>query len=288
MSNKLSYADFIRPMIPIPTGQRPKGSLRSEVHCILFDVYGTLFISESGDIGLARNRSRKMENLAALFEKYSIGRPVGAVLDSFFTLIRSTHETMKQEGVDYPEIEVDKIWMQVLGTRDTDSIRAFAVEFEFLVNPVYPMPHVDALLTACLHRSIPMGIISNAQFFTPMLFDIFFASNLYQLGFQKDLIHLSYKSGYAKPSFYLFEKAAARIQERGISLTNVLYIGNDMLNDIYPADRIGFQTALFAGDQRSLRLREEEPRCKAIAPDLVITDLIQLLEHVNPEGRHCA
>lgn len=286
MSNKPSYADYIRPMVPIPTGQRPKGCLRSTVHCILFDVYGTLFISESGDIGLTRNRLRKMENLAALFEKHGIKRPVDAVLDSFFTLIRSTHETMKQGGVDYPEIEVDKIWMQVLGIHDTDSIRAFAVDFEFLVNPVYPMPHADALLTACLHRSILMGIISNAQFFTPMLFDIFFASNLHQLGFQKDLIHLSYESGYAKPSFYLFEKAAARIQERGIAPINVLYIGNDMLNDIYPADRIGFQTALFAGDQRSLRLREEEPRCKAITPDLVVTDLIQLVEHVNREANH--
>jgi len=53
-----------------------------------------------------------------------------------------------------------------------------------------------------------------------------------------------------------------------------------MLNDIYPAQKVGFQTALFAGDKRSLRLRNDDPRCKNLKPDLVITDLIQLLDHI--------
>jgi putative hydrolase of the HAD superfamily len=90
---------------------------------------------------------------------------------------RSTHMTLKEKGVDYPEIEVDKIWMQVLESYDIYSARRFAVEFEFLVNPVYPMPHAKSMLDACSEHSIQMGIISNAQFFTPMLFDIFFKSS---------------------------------------------------------------------------------------------------------------
>jgi putative hydrolase of the HAD superfamily len=67
----------------------------------------------------------------------------------------------------------------------------------------------------------------------------------------------------------------------GISRTSVLYVGNDMRNDILPATKTGFQTALFAGDRRSLRLREDDPQCKNVVPNLVITDLIQILEHVK-------
>jgi putative hydrolase of the HAD superfamily len=53
-----------------------------------------------------------------------------------------------------------------------------------------------------------------------------------------------------------------------------------MLNDIYPAKNTEFKTALFAGDSRSLRLRQEDKRCEDLLPDIVITDLIQLLEHL--------
>ena len=55
-------------------------------------------------------------------------------------------------------------------------------------------------------------------------------------------------------------------------------LGNDMLNDIYPARNVGFQTALFAGDKRSLRLRTEDPRCRDLTSDLVVTDLGQLIQ----------
>ena len=267
-------------MVPIPTGLEPKGGLTSPIDCILFDVYGTLFISESGDISLARNRSRKTRKLDALVEKFAIDQPIETLLESFFSRIRSEHEVLKQKGIRYPEIEVDKIWMRVLNTDDIARAKDFAVEFEFLVNPVYPMPHVETLLRACLKRSIQMGIISNAQFFVPMLFDIFFESDLHQLGFHKDLIFLSYRFGWAKPARYLYEKAAARLHEHGIPFSNVLYVGNDMRNDIYPADAIGFKTALFAGDQRSLRLREDDPQCKNLAPDLIITDLMQLTDYI--------
>jgi putative hydrolase of the HAD superfamily len=266
-------------MEPLPTGLLPKGSLEAPVHCILFDVYGTLFISRSGDISLAKNRSRKTENFHILFKKYDIHQPVDTVLDAFFSTVRSTHKTLQEKGVDYPEIEIDKTWMQVLNSSDADSMKAFAIEFEFLVNPVYPMPHVKEMLDIFSTNSVKMGIISNAQFFTPLLFDIFWASNLQQIGFHPDLIFFSYEYGYAKPSHFLYKTAARRLQQLGIALDNTLYVGNDMLNDIYPAHAIGFKTALFAGDKRSLRRRADEPRCRNIAPDLVITDLMQLCDY---------
>jgi putative hydrolase of the HAD superfamily len=36
------------------------------------------------------------------------------------------------------------------------------------------------------------------------------------------------------------------------------------------------KTALFAGDERSLKWRRDDKRCKNLSPDLVITELQQL------------
>jgi putative hydrolase of the HAD superfamily len=68
------------------------------------------------------------------------------------------------------------------------------------------------------------------------------------------------------------------LEEMRIAPAKVVYVGNDMLNDIMPAKHAGFQTALFAGDKRSLRLRQDDSRCNGIIPDLVFTHLMELAE----------
>jgi putative hydrolase of the HAD superfamily len=177
-------------------------------------------------------------------------------------------------------VEIDKIWMKVLQTQDQEMARAFAEEYELLVNPIYPMPHVRELLSGLKNKNICMGIISNAQFYTPYLFEWFLNSDLKGLGFQDDLIAYSFRFGCAKPSLSMFRHVADRLARMSIKPGSVLYLGNDMLNDIYPAATIGFQTALFAGDARSLRLRADNPLCRSLKPDFVVTDLIQVLDFV--------
>ena len=171
--------------------------------------------------------------------------------------------------------------MSVIGDDNPERARAFAVEFELIVNPVYPMPNLKQVLGELKNRHIILGIISNAQFFTPYLFDWFLKTDLKHLGFEPGLILFSYKSGYAKPSLFLFEAASSRLKDMNIPTDSVLYVGNDMLNDIYPAQKAGFKTGLFAGDARSLRLRSDKPVCKNLFADIVITDLVQLLDYVN-------
>ena len=111
-----------------------------------------------------------------------------------------------------------------------------------------------------------------------VLFEWFLKTDLKELGFTTELIFLSYLFGQGKPSQELFSLAQTQLDLYGITPDSVLYLGNDMLNDIYPAHHSGFQTALFAGDARSLRRREDDPRCIGLAPDLVVTDLIQITE----------
>ena len=68
---------------------------------------------------------------------------------------------------------------------------------------------------------------------------------------------------------------------RRIAPEEALYVGNDMLNDILPACKLGFHTALFAGDARSLRRRDGDGQLEAVAPDLVLTELGQLLHCIG-------
>ena len=272
---------YIHPLAPLPTSLVPGGKLKDRIRCVLFDIYGTLFISASGDIAATRQRSPRRHQIERLFAEFGITERPPKVLAEFHRTIEARHEELRRQGIDCPEVEIDRIWQQVLKQDDTRTIRQFALEFELIVNPVYPMPGLENMLSACRCHKVLMGLISNAQFYTPYLFRWFLNAEPTELGFDPELIFFSYRFAVAKPSPRLFETAAQKLTERALRPSCVLYLGNDMLNDIYPADMVGFQTALFAGDKRSLRLRSDDVRCKDLAADLVITDLKQLMRYLG-------
>ncbi len=269
-------ADRFRSLEPIPTGLDPVLAPRDKIEAVLFDVYGTLFISGSGDISLTQSVARTDDLLAALLLKFDIETPPDILQEQFFAAIKASHAAGRQQGNTYPEVEIDLIWQAVTGIEDLQCVREFAIEYELLVNPVGPMPHLAEVLSACRTAGVAMGIISNAQFFTPLLFDWFLDASPEVLGFSEDLLFYSWQWGQAKPSEKLFQKASRKLADRGIAPHKTVYIGNDMLNDMLPARSAGFKTALFAGDRRSLRLRRNDPRCAGLAPDMILTDLIQL------------
>ncbi len=279
--NKDLFEKYIIPLSPLATSLNQSGKLDNKIRCILFDVYGTLFISASGDICFTKKIVQETHKIEHLLERFKIKMNAKTLLTHFFNTVEKQHEELRQKGIDYPEIEIDQIWMRVIGSDNRERARAFALEFELIVNPAYPMPHLKEVLKELKNRHIVLGIISNAQFFTPYLFDWFLKSDLKNLGFEPNLTLFSYKFGYAKPSKFLFEDASSRLKEINIPTDSVLYVGNDMLNDIYPAQRAGFMTGLFAGDARSLKLRDDEPVCEKLSADIVITDLVQLLDHIN-------
>jgi len=278
MLNKNLVLNYITPLNPIPTSLKKSGKIDRKIKCILFDIYGTLFISGSGDISIAEKKALDAHHLEQLLLKYDIKRKTSAIWNDLFSAIKEKHAELREKGIDFPEVEIDRIWTNVLENNDLDFIRRFAVEFEMLVNPVYPMPHVRELLFACKDSKLLTGIISNAQFYTPYLFKWLMGSDMSQLGFHPELTFFSYEFGHAKPSTFLFQLAVERLNNMNIRKDSVLYIGNDMLKDIYPAKMTGFKTALFAGDSRSLRLREDDSKCKNLSADIILTDLIQVLD----------
>jgi putative hydrolase of the HAD superfamily len=281
----MSFEDLMRrysvAVDPVPTGFRESGTITGVIKAVLFDVYGTLLISEAGDISTAEKGAvNNIIGIERLLKKHRIARDAALFYQEFIDEIEGEIEKRKEEGIDYPEVVIEKIWKNLLPFDDDDLIKEFAVEYEMVVNPVYPMPHAQELLFSLRKKNALMGIISNAQFYTPYLFPALLGGSLADLGFRDDLTFFSYAFGYGKPSLFLYKKAAECLDTVGIQRKNVLFVGNDMLKDIYPASTMGFQTALFAGDGRSLRLREDDERCKNLKADMIITDLLHIDDYI--------
>lgn len=279
-----------RPLEPVPTGLEPRLQPLPDVRAVLFDVYGTLVISASGDVGTADKTASRGEALREAFDAVGLAQPGDSerTLEALTETIYRHHERARRRGIDYPEVNIVDVWRETLATpvtanlpdRESDEalLRALAVEFECRANPAWPMPHAEATLAELRRRGITLGLVSNAQFFTPLVLQALFGRPVDELGFAADLQCYSYQHGRAKPGTYLYERAAAALAEAGIGPGAALYAGNDLLNDVLPAQRVGFRTALFAGDDCSLRLRAGDDRVKGVEPDLVFTDLRQLVD----------
>ena len=280
-----------RPLEPIPTGQRPVLGRLAGIRAVLFDLYGTLFISGSGEVGTSRESACS----AALSEALDAAgirpiRPVGrAAVDCLFDVIETFHAALRKAGVQYPEVDMVEVWREVLAelvrrggleerTWERADLERLAVEYEARANPVWPMPGLKACLRSLSARRLLLGIVSNGQFYTQELFAGLLGHPAEFWGFDRELQYYSYQHGRAKPGPNLHQMAAEALSGRGVEPAGVLYVGNDMLNDLCPASRVGFRTALFAGDARSLRLRPNDPRIDGVLPDLVLTALSELGE----------
>ena len=284
--NDLDLATRVRkvsaPLDPIPTGKEARLEKIPGIRCVLFDVYGTLMVSGSGDVGTAgvANQQGALEtSLSACGLAFSGGARPQA--DRITPMIRERHAKSKDKGIDYPEVDILEIWEALLleaglSPVPRETLKELAIEYESRINPVWPMPGMEEVLTVLHARNILMGIVSNAQFYTPILFPALTERTCMEWGFKEELCVWSYTHGEGKPSKNLFRVALTVLDEWGVQADQVLYVGNDMRNDIWPASELGCRTALFAGDKRSLRLREEDADIAAVEPNLLLTELGQL------------
>ena len=270
-----------RPLKLQPTDIQPRLLPLTGIKTVLFDIYGTLFISAAGDIGVDMAVDNDQAFRAAL---QAVGLPPKGNAGLLKEAIETDHRRKRAQGIDFPEVDIVQIWRRVVtvlmpGVVLThDQLRQLALEYELRSNPVWPMPGLEEMLEGLKSRGIKMGLISNAQFYTPLLLEAFLKKPLKAIGFDEDLCIFSYRLGEAKPSQRLFQQAVSRLAELGIKPAEVMYLGNDKLKDIWPAAHAGLVTALFAGDARSLRLREEDPRCQRLQPDLIVKYLPELLQ----------
>jgi putative hydrolase of the HAD superfamily len=284
---------------PVPTLLKPFIRKDAGIKAFIFDIYGTLLISASGDID---ESVLSTDNLMQAFQASDIkfiengeasAELLQQILSEFRQSIKEFHEQKRSEDRPYPEIDISHIWESILRSHqskliieDPLCIKCFVFVFEVLSNRIYPMPGMKELLNRLASLHYPLGVISNAQFYTPVILNYFLNDLVSDAEavdpFDPDLTLFSYKYMRSKPDPYLFQLLKDKcLQKYGLFADEILFIGNDMFRDIYPAFLAGFKTALFAGDTKSLRLRQDKPELKKIVPDFIVTDLLQLLTILN-------
>lgn len=218
------------------------------IRAVLFDVYGTLLKSGAGEL----------HPDPVLRAEIAKGHAVSA------------HP--------FPEVDIREIHSVLHPEMSTAEIEELALQHEQQVNPVSAMSGAKETLTALAARGLKLGLISNAQFYTVPVLEETLDASLGDLGIDRDLCWFSYVVRRAKPDPWLFESARSALARFGLEAEEVLYIGNDVRNDIDPSHVVGFRTVLFAGDQGSLRLRGRNvDDCGA---DHVVHDLLELLKLV--------
>ncbi len=276
--------------VELPEDARPRLEKLPDIRAVVFDVYGTLFSSGVGDISLATEDNRDDALRKSLQSNgYCLNCSDDERLDEALHAVIHQHQAKRrEEEIQYPEVEIRNVWTDLIAQltdagqitpNDPAPIETLIIDYETRVNPTQPMPGLESVLNALKARAFTLSIISNAQFYTPLLFEAFLGQSPEQLGFCSDCNIWSYAMLEGKPSTRLYQEAAAHLEaHHGIQPQEVLYVGNDMRNDIWPAQEIGFKTALFAGDRLSLRRRRDDPNCQNLIADLEITSLEQILK----------
>lgn len=283
--------NLCKPMGVLSTGEQTELTKLGGIKAVLFDVYGTLLISGSGDVGTATAVDSSValaESLAAAGFEGDLEKAGIRGKELLREFIEHHHHLCKLCSIWHPEVDIIEIWTKVLaelhkegliatGVVAEDQIKALGVEYECRVNPTWPMPDCADVLAKLTSSEAVMGIVSNAQFYTPLLFEAFMDTRVSDLGFDPELCVWSCEVGEGKPSPKLFDRVLGALMIKyGIRAEETVYVGNDMLNDISTARKAGCKTVLFAGDRRSLRWREGDDRVAGIVPDAIITELSQL------------
>jgi putative hydrolase of the HAD superfamily len=289
---KERFKTLAGPLRPVSTETQPKLRKLEGIRFMIFDFYGTLFISGVGDIGIDEE-SQDIRAFQQALESCGLSSDEKTAEAGFIFYDQKVEEHCQRlidDGFETPEPVIELVWLDVLQSlRDNGYIdrqpdlalaRWFAVEFEVRMNPVWPVPHLNKTLDAISGGSFELGIISNSQFYTPVAFEALAGRSLIEMGFNPSLLHWSFEENLKKPSLVFYEGFLEKLQGHfpGAAPESVLYTGNDMLKDIYPASALGIKTALFAGDERSLKWRSDDERCRNLEPDLVVTSLQQLIE----------
>lgn len=279
------------PLEPISVTHVTKLKPIEGIRCVAFDFYGTMFISAVGDIGVDEEQEeinfkffdRALKDTGFTVKNSSAGENGVAIFEE---VLNNHIQGAREKGIDHPEPDIVAVWEDVLtvladrneieGRINRDIAMRFGIEFEFRINDVWPVPNLQSLLNKLLDQDLELGIISNSQYYTPLTFEALLKKSPVEYGFNSNLLIWSYKTGYKKPSvdFYRFFEEAA--EKEGLKPHEVLYVGNDVEKDIIPARKVGLRTALYVGDQRSIRHIPGEFDIEKIKPDLVVDELTQI------------
>ncbi|MBN2035129.1 MAG: HAD family hydrolase [Chitinispirillaceae bacterium] len=281
----------------VPVAYESNHERLGDIRAAIFDVYGTLINYWRPGLqdrekrpelftDACRETARRFTFTPYLEKMDPAARPEKTLYDLYCGLIALQHEQAVKKGTAYPEMKIEGIWQVILlmlkrygyeprahiDAAESDWGRhvAFTYNFFSLGRTLYPGV-VDAL-EKLRDNSITLGIVSNAQFYTPIDLTLLIRDqsrgaydDMNEL-FDPDLTFYSYEYNVAKPDTLLFKKLFEALYEYRILPSQTVFVGNDLAIDIEPAAAAGMKTAFFTGDRESTYFHGKQG---SVTPDIV-------------------
>jgi putative hydrolase of the HAD superfamily len=237
------------------------------VRGLIFDVNGTL-----ADIHTNEWHDDVYRVIGNLLSYQGIFLDANAVKNLYFQIME---EQRIARGERHPEFDVVGIFREIITRHSTDFTRRLPPEKQEQLPLFFAETHRAATRYRLqlyhgvedtikkLFSNYRLAVITDAQtaYAVPEL------NAVGLLGYFNPVI-VSGDFGYRKPDRRLFERA---LNEMKMGASEVVFVGNDMYNDIHGAQKLGMKTVFFQSNQG---LQKKE----GVNPDYIIYDFSELLE----------
>lgn len=290
---------------PEPVKARPHLRHLPGVRAVLWNVYGTLLSIPGGEVWFGHPQPFAMQvALDKTVQEFKMwgsmtrrpGQP-SEYLASIYEQVLLKQKMASGGGNErLPEISSELLWesvIKILMQKDyrfdagffgslNEFSRKVAYFFHCCLQSTACYPGAADALLLIKSRGLWQGLLADAQSFTPLQLQRGLAAQMPTVRledlFDDDVRFLSCELRGRKPSERIFRKVQLAVQELGLAPEEILHIGNSVTRDLVPARRLGYRTALFAGDKNSLQATPEQLKDPSSRPDVLLTELSQLAE----------
>jgi FMN phosphatase YigB (HAD superfamily) len=297
--------DLLWPGPPTVAPPKAKPHLKQlpDIRVVTFSIYGTLLSIPGGELYFVNPEKFIMETaLEKTIQEFKMwpsmsrkpGKPSEYMGRMYEQILEEARIARSSGGERYPEVRSDDVWERIV-KRLIKNEYQFDVGFYGSLNQLCEkisyffhtslqgmcaQPEAQEALRTLKENGLQLGLLADAQCFTPLhlLRALGKQGRLASLSelFDSGLWALSFEVGARKPSERIFRAMVAKLAERDIAPNQVLHVGSHLPNDIVPARRLGFSTALFAGDKSSVVASNEQLNEKWGRPDVMLTALSQI------------
>ncbi len=288
------------PTMPKVVAPKARPALhRMGIKAILWNVYGTLLAIPTGELQFEADiefvTDAALDKTIQEFKMWnSMSRKPGAPSAYMKELFRKAYDLVRLTSGGEPRAELiwDDIVKKLMTKEFTYDAAIYGSQSELTEKIAY-FYHASIqgvgcytgaadTLRMCAERGLKQGILADGQCFTaPQLRKTLKEQDP---GFElataipSNLITLSHQHKVKKPSEELFKTAVASLRSKGVQPGETLHVGSHLMRDIAPAKKLGMKTALFAGDKASLVATTAQMQETATRPDVMLTELPQVLE----------
>ena len=309
-AESLDTRDLIWPQVPAPVAVKAKPAVEPlpDVKVVLWDVYGTLLRNAEGALNLFPEPEVRLqvalEKTIHEFNMWnSMYRKPGPPWKSMIQQYQNYAERLgmiatKRKG-DFTDVNLVDIWRAIVDRLfdkeysydedlfgDVDELSE-KISWFFHSNLQASEARADAafVLTQLADGGVHQGLLADAQPFTMLQLERGLREQHFEYPIHRvlpiDSRILSADFGIRKPSKSLYEQAASRMSQHGISVEQILHVSCRLEPDLVAAKSAGMKTALLAAEKAGLNAPIKLLKDPKSKPDRLMTDIAQISDVVG-------